>query len=208
MLGTLRGITTGAVSAQLWMMLVCTCTDSHVGLSVSWVWVLTQKPGSYWRAGTILCLPNPTPLDWELLEEKHFAFSIRPVIPSVGSILPPLNSAWVPRTEIVSYLYLACLLAWPCLGGRWRQKKEEGRGQGPRYFLLPGAVQEGEEKNNRESILLQTNPRAKHSFLRMKNPLLHPVGAHKSRWVVSGPPHSVSWGVARAELNQGSVSWS
>ncbi|XP_032946283.1 uncharacterized protein LOC117013338 isoform X2 [Rhinolophus ferrumequinum] len=51
--------------------------------------------------------------------------------------------------------------------------------------FLPGkhsvqcAVQEGEE-NNRESILLQTNPRAKHSFLRMKNPLLHPVGAHKS----------------------------
>lgn len=44
-----------------------------------------------------------------------------------------------------------------------------------------GAVQEGKEKNNRESILLQTNPRAKHSFLRMKNPLPHPVGAHKSR---------------------------
>ncbi|KAF6298922.1 hypothetical protein mRhiFer1_008957 [Rhinolophus ferrumequinum] len=51
-----------------------------------------------------------------------------------------------------------------------------------------GAVQEGEE-NNRESILLQTNPRAKHSFLRMKNPLLHPVGAHKSRCFACGSSH-------------------
>nr|XP_019603221.1 PREDICTED: uncharacterized protein LOC109455821 isoform X3 [Rhinolophus sinicus] len=51
------------------------------------------------------------------------------------------------------------------------------------FFSLvkQGAVQEGKEKNNRESILLQTEPRAKHSFLRMKNPLPHPVGAHKSR---------------------------
>lgn len=44
------------------------------------------------RAGTILCLPTPTPFDWELLEDRHFAFSIRPVTPRVGGVLPPLSS--------------------------------------------------------------------------------------------------------------------
>lgn len=53
--------------------------------------------------------------------------------------------------------------------------EEERRGPDPRCFLLPCAGQEGKEKNNRESILPQPSPRAKHVILENEKSYPHPV---------------------------------
>lgn len=76
--------------------------------------------------GLELNFASPPPLDWGLLEDRHFACFLRPVTPRVGGVLPPQG----PRTGSWSHCVIPlCSLTNGLTLSGWEVKVEGGRGE-------------------------------------------------------------------------------